>query len=71
MKLSVAELKCLQAIDDGEAKMCLKNYRFKSADVLARHDLIRGNPDVPYWMWSLSIYGTEVLRLWKKGFLNV
>ncbi len=63
--LSPAQTKCLLAIRDGRGEVCLKGYRFSSAAILERHDLIVGDRGEPYWKWRLNDRGQWIANLAK------
>jgi len=62
-QLSPAQVKCLVAIYQGRGNVCLRGYRFRSADILWQHGLIYGDTDQPFWTWKLTGQGMWVLRL--------
>ncbi len=63
MKLTPTQIKCLRAIREGRGTVCLRGYRFQSAAVLERRNLISGDRNKPYWMWRLTTDGLWALNM--------
>ncbi len=63
MTLSPAQLRTLAAIHEGRGSLCVRGYRFASADILSRRGLIKGEMMTPFWTWRLTESGLQILRL--------
>lgn len=62
MNLSPAQKECLKAIAQ-QSGHCPKGYSFRSAAVLDRLGLIKGQMMTPYWWWDLTDEGKQILNL--------